>query len=402
MVGLGANVRFRSQSIASPTSSIWVAIAESSTATDSPRVLRSIDDGQSWAVAATLAPGGNNGDVTAITCISGTVCLASTDTVLWRSTDAGVTWGQVYADAATSTQAFVSFGGGVVVAIGSVPGGGGGFRSFDSGATWTPLTSTGDPFFSCGGALGDSIKGRIHVNTTLATVALTCSANATNAVRTVFSGSIREVQQGPAYDINSGQSIVKQGNPAATSSRWPVFISDGVASPGERGIVGSPLRVDPTGTTTQPVNGTVTANQGTAAAQANRWPAFLSDGTNGVGTTTLPLHVRSPVQSGTLANSSVTGAADTAVVATVAAAAGERGHVYSVSAFCAAAGTATLTIVDGATTIYQLPAAGVGITEKRVEWPVGLTGAVNSAVVVTLTTCGAGNTGTLTVQADRF
>lgn len=40
----------------------------------------------------------------------------------------------------------------------------------------------------------------------------------------------------------------------------------------------NPLRTDPTGTTTQPVSGTVTANQGTAGSHIQRWMMGLSDG----------------------------------------------------------------------------------------------------------------------------
>ncbi|NIO39504.1 MAG: hypothetical protein GTO41_04490, partial [Burkholderiales bacterium] len=48
----------------------------------------------------------------------------------------------------------------------------------------------------------------------------------------------------------------------------------------ETGTAANPLRVDPTGTTTQPVSGTVTANQGTAAAVASAWPILVTDGTD--------------------------------------------------------------------------------------------------------------------------
>jgi len=48
----------------------------------------------------------------------------------------------------------------------------------------------------------------------------------------------------------------------------------------EVGTSGAPVRVDPTGTTTQPVSGTVTANQGTPASTANRWPVQITDGTD--------------------------------------------------------------------------------------------------------------------------
>jgi hypothetical protein len=46
----------------------------------------------------------------------------------------------------------------------------------------------------------------------------------------------------------------------------------------EVGTATNPLRVDPTGTTPQPVTGTVTANQGTPAAVANAWPILVTDG----------------------------------------------------------------------------------------------------------------------------
>jgi hypothetical protein len=48
----------------------------------------------------------------------------------------------------------------------------------------------------------------------------------------------------------------------------------------ETGTAANPLRVDPTGSTTQPVSGTVTANQGTAAVVANAWPTLVTDGTD--------------------------------------------------------------------------------------------------------------------------
>lgn len=46
----------------------------------------------------------------------------------------------------------------------------------------------------------------------------------------------------------------------------------------ETGTATNPLRVDPTGTTPQPVTGTVTANQGTPAVVANAWPILVTDG----------------------------------------------------------------------------------------------------------------------------
>lgn len=52
----------------------------------------------------------------------------------------------------------------------------------------------------------------------------------------------------------------------------------------EIGTSGTPVRIDPTGTTTQPVSGTVTSNQGTAAALSGAWPVKVTDGTNSMPT----------------------------------------------------------------------------------------------------------------------
>jgi hypothetical protein len=107
------------------------------------------------------------------------------------------------------------------------------------------------------------------------------------------------------------------------------------------------------------------------------------------------------VQGDTLLNSSATGAANTAVVATLTPAAANRAHLYAVAAFCSA-GSATLTILDGATPLWTAPAGTVTTTLFTATWPVGLTGTTGAAVTVTLSTCGVGNTGTLSVQADQF
>lgn len=109
-----------------------------------------------------------------------------------------------------------------------------------------------------------------------------------------------------------------------------------------------------------------------------------------------------PAQYGTLFNSRSVSAADTAVSITVTAAVNEHGHVYGISAFCSA-GTATLSLTDGGTTVWGTSTGFVGTTTVGVAWtPAPYTGPANSALVVSLSTCGAANTGTLNVQADRY
>lgn len=118
------------------------------------------------------------------------------------------------------------------------------------------------------------------------------------------------------------------------------------------------------------------------------------------GSTPIPCGA-APGQGLTLFNSQTVSAANTAVTITIAAMTGARTHVYSLDAFCSA-GTSNLTITDGGTTIWSTPATEVPVTRDRISWPTGLTSATNSAIVITLAACGAANTGTLDVQADRY
>ena len=62
----------------------------------------------------------------------------------------------------------------------------------------------------------------------------------------------------------------------------PVDVNLRSSTNAEIGTSGSPLRIDPTGTTTQPISGTVTATQGSANTTVNAWPIKLTDsgGTN--------------------------------------------------------------------------------------------------------------------------
>lgn len=88
---------------------------------------------------------------------------------------------------------------------------------------------------------------------------------------------------------------VDQGTAAVITAPWPVILSDGAVA---LGTAGNPIRVDTTGTTSQPVDdggasltvdGTVTANQGTAAVITAPWPTVLSDGAAQTGTAGNPL-----------------------------------------------------------------------------------------------------------------
>jgi hypothetical protein len=81
------------------------------------------------------------------------------------------------------------------------------------------------------------------------------------------------------YDASGNPMFVANGS-AITSSGVPVMGSDGTNARFIKTDGNGAVRIDPVGSTTQPVSGTVTANQGTAASAANRWPHYITDGTN--------------------------------------------------------------------------------------------------------------------------
>lgn len=108
-----------------------------------------------------------------------------------------------------------------------------------------------------------------------------------------------------------------------------------------------------------------------------------------------------PIQAGTRSNAVTNSAANTALNVTIAAAVGQQAHVYHVSAACTGGGTAFLNIMNGATTVEFLPVPSDPMKVVK-TWSTGMTGDVNTNFVINLSSCGVGNVGTLTVQADRF
>lgn len=109
-----------------------------------------------------------------------------------------------------------------------------------------------------------------------------------------------------------------------------------------------------------------------------------------------------PAQYGANQNAQSTSGTNAAVSVTIAAAANTRAYVYRVTARCSA-GTATLTITDNGTTVFSTASGAISTSNTTETWPVPLTSvAANTAMVVTLGTCGGGNTGTLIVQGDRW
>jgi predicted amidohydrolase len=106
-------------------------------------------------------------------------------------------------------------------------------------------------------------------------------------------------------------------------------------------------------------------------------------------------------QASTTLNSQTVSAANSAIVKTVTGISNTKVYIYQLSAACSA-GTASLTIQDGATTIWSTPSTGVGTTLLTFSWQTALATTVANNAVITLSTCGVANTGTLNVQASQY
>jgi len=160
-------------------------------------------------------------------------------------------------------------------------------------------------------------------------------------------------------------------------------------------------------------------NAGTQIVAVPNYPAstvqttYVSGGA-AAGTFTLTYVFMSPhlpnglmgaqIQSPLTLNSETTSALNTAITKTLnplGSPAAVRIHLYAVSARCSA-GTAQLTVTDGATQIWSTAATEVTTTTFRFQWNPGLASLTSNGMTITLSTCGAANTGVLDLQASQF
>jgi hypothetical protein len=286
-------------------------------------------------------------------------------------------------------------------------------RASSNTAAWAPSCSP----FSSGDAQGEGTTPC----TILDTQAALLGFNGTTWDRLRLSGTDSQLNTGV---LVSGQYLWSQG-----SSRWnrqrevstTDALSTGLAAAGMHGFNGTTWdRLRVAGTDSQPNTGVLVTGQFLWNQTGSAWNRQREvSSTDGVGTGfpgVMPYQFngttwdrdrggRTPVQggspTGTVLNSQTTGAANTAVTITLTGTAGERVHVYKLTGRCSA-GTSSLTVQDGATTIWSTPAGAVGTSNFTESWNPGLTMTTAANGVVTLAACGVGNTGTLTVQADRF
>lgn len=115
--------------------------------------------------------------------------------------------------------------------------------------------------------------------------------------------------------------------------------------------------------------------------------------------TTPPLVGQS--QYGALLNVHQDSGTNAALALTLTGAPGTRIHIYSVTAACSS-GNADLTIDDGATTIWHTASNSIAAVAVQYLFPSSLTLTTGGSGTITLGTCGAGNIGHISVQADRW
>lgn len=103
---------------------------------------------------------------------------------------------------------------------------------------------------------------------------------------------------------------------------------------------------------------------------------------------------------GEIFNNQTTGAANTAVTTTFTQGTGTAWRILSIAAYCSA-GSASLTVTDGGTTVWSTPAGTITTSLVSFTWPIPVM-LVGAAPAITLGACGASNTGTLIIQAANF
>lgn len=132
-------------------------------------------------------------------------------------------------------------------------------------------------FDSNDAAIGQTVGNPIITEITDGTNIL---GTAAHPVRVDPTGTTTQPVSNTALQLGQGSTTAGQTGPlvqGAVTSAAPSY-TNGQTDPLSLTTAGA-LRVDGSATT-QPVSGTVTANQGTAAALAGHWPVQVTDGTN--------------------------------------------------------------------------------------------------------------------------
>jgi hypothetical protein len=111
-------------------------------------------------------------------------------------------------------------------------------------------------------AQGSTTSGQngVLIQGAVTTAAPTYTTGQTDPISLTTAGAIRVDGSGSTQPV-SGTVTANQGTPNTLANGWPVEITDGT---NVLGTSTHPVRIDPTGTTTQPVSGTVAVTQSTS------------------------------------------------------------------------------------------------------------------------------------------
>jgi len=93
--------------------------------------------------------------------------------------------------------------------------------------------------------------------------------------------------------------------------------------------------------------------------------------------------------------------ANAAATITVAAVTGAICKLARLDAFTSA-GTSTITVADGSTTIWRSASGEIGTTRVAVTWTKPLEGNPGLAMTITGTAAGAGNTVTINAEVEQI
>lgn len=347
--------------LANPVSS-WASNANGSVVLSSDsagQVCKSTNGGVSFSNCVAAASG-------QLTFAGGTTWLLAqngTANVL-RSTNDGATWGVVFAvGGGNSTSPICLSPTYSTCLVGST--GGTVTRSTDSGATWPLIVDTGLGGVSIPALCdyGNGVAAVINVRSAPVGFAqITTDAHATfNSGLGWFPGN----RFGSAWDGTG-----TPGGAIACHSSGRAAISINVSGGGQQVFAEyNPL----------------TAPGGTLQSSAGGYVVAAS------------------IQGGIILNTTpTTSAANTAAAVTLTNTAGSRICIRSINILASAAGNATLTVADGATTVLNLGTLALGIGATRIEGSPVVCSQTNNNLVVNVGAAGAGITTTTSVISDRY
>lgn len=110
-----------------------------------------------------------------------------------------------------------------------------------------------------------------------------------------------------------------------------------------------------------------------------------------------------PSQGSTILNSRTVSALNGSATLTLTGVASTKIHLYKLKVYCNPVGVATMTITDGATLLYNyangVPALPLYLVET---WPVGLTAATGSNLVIVVSACETNSVAVIEAEADQF